>query len=154
MPFTPPTTVASKATTGYQSQLLIGTVASPLSYNALAELKSFKPNLISVPDVPTTHLLSPSNTEEMIPAMIKPGTIDVSGNFIGDSSQLAITALAQAQTVFAFKATAPMQSGTKTYTLTGVGFINKYETGPFEINKGIEFSASIQMTGTYTEAVA
>jgi len=154
MPFTPPTTVASKATTGYQSQLLIGTVASPLSYNAMSELKSFKPNLLSVPDVPITHLLSPSNTEEMIPAMIKPGTIEIGGNFIGDTSQLSITALAQGPTVFAFKCTAPMQSGTKTYTLTGTGFFSKYDTGPFEINKGIEFAASIQMTGTYTEVVA
>lgn len=154
MPFTPPSTVASKATTGYLAQLLIGSVASPLSYNAIAELKSFKGNVITVPDVQTSHLLSPNNTEEMIPGMIKPGTVDVGGNLIGDASQTAFLALAQAQTVFAVKITAPMQSSTKTYTGTGQGFIGKYEIGPFENNKPTEFSAAIQLTGGWTEAVA
>lgn len=154
MPFTPPTTVASKATTGYLATLLIGSVASPLSYNVVSEIKTFHPHPISVPDVPTSHLLSPNNTEEMIPGMIKPGTIDIGGNFLGDASQLVITALAQAQTIFGFQIKGAVQSSGKTYTLTGTGFINKYEVGPFENNKAIEFSASIQMTGTYTEVTA
>jgi hypothetical protein len=149
MPFTPPTTIASLATTGYLAQLLIG---SPLT--AVAELKSFKCNWASVPDVPTSTLLSPNNTEEMLPGMIKPGTIELSGNFTGIASQLAITPLMQAQTVFAFEIKASMQSAAKTYTGTGQGFVNKYEVGAFENNKPTEFSATIQMTGTYVEAVA
>lgn len=148
MPFAPPTNYASKANTGYESQLSIG---SPLA--ALVEIKSFKLNLIEIPDVNTTHLLSPNNTEEMVPAMIKPGTIDITGNFIGDASQTQITTLAQAQTIFNFQATAPMQRGAKTCTVTGTGFFKKYATGPFENNKAIDFEAQIQITGTYVESI-
>ena len=60
----------------------------------------------------------------------------------------------QAQTVFPFRIKAPVQNNTKTYTLTGNGFFVSYKPGPFEINKAIEFTADIQMTGAYTESVA
>jgi hypothetical protein len=35
----------------------------------------------------------------------------------------------------------------------GTGFITKYETGPFEPNKKIDFAADIQITGNITETV-
>lgn len=156
MPFTLPTTAASKANTGYGATLYLGTTASPPVYGAspFAELKTFRIAPISVPDVETTTLLSPLNTEEMIPGMIKPGTIELSGNFIGDATQLAITTDAQAQASFSWKAVAPIQQGAKTYTANGIGYFTKYEVGPFEKNKPIEFSASIQITGPYYESVA
>jgi hypothetical protein len=91
------------------------------------------------------------NTEEFAPSMIKPGKITFGGNFIGDASQLTITTLAQAQTIFPFQIIASAQQGAKTYTVTGRGFIASYKNGPFEINKAIEFAVEIQMTGAYTE---
>jgi hypothetical protein len=154
MPFTPPATNASKANTGYQSQFFTGSSASPPAYTAILEVKSFSNDLISIPEVPTTHLLSPLNTEEFSPGMIKPGKIQVGGNFIGDATQLNFTALAQGQTIFPFKVTAPVQQNSKTYTLTGQGFIVGYKNGPFETNKAIEYMVDIQMTGAYTETVA
>lgn len=154
MPFTSPTTYASQANAGYLAQFLIGSAASPPVYTAIAEIKSFAPDPISMAEIPTTHLLSVLNTEEFVPSMIKPGKVAFSGNFIGDATQLNITTLAQAQTIFPFKITAPVQRNTKTYTMIGQAFIAGYKTGPFEINKAIEFSCEIQMTGAYTETVA
>lgn len=154
MPFSAPSTIASKATTGNLAQFFIGTVASPMSYNAVAELKSIKPNQVSVPEVEITTLLSPNMTEEMIPGMIKPGSVTIGGNFTGDASQLSLLSLAQSQTVFWWKITAPVNKSTQTYTATGSGYISKYDNGPLEKNKPFEFSAEIQITGSITESVA
>ena len=107
-----------------------------------------------MPEISTTHLLSPSNTEEFVPGMIKPGKVQFSGNFIGDASQLQVTTLAQAQNIFAFSIVAPVQRLSKTYTFLGNAFVAGYKPGPFENNKAIEFSAELQMTGAYTETVA
>ena len=153
MPFTPPATYPSKATTGYEAQFETG-AGSPVTYTAVLEVKSFTNNMAEVPEVAISHLLSPNNTEEMIPGMIKPGTIEVGGNFIGDATQLNFTTLMQNQTVFPFKVLANVQQSAKTYTLTGQGFIKNYKNGPFENNKPVEFSVQVQMTGTYTETVA
>lgn len=154
MSFSAPATYASKANTGYLSLFQLGSAASPPVYTSILEIKSFSADLISMGEVPTTHLLSPLNTEEFSPSMIKPGKISMGGNFIGDATQLNITTLAQAQTIFPFQIIASMQQGAKTYTLTGHAFISSYKNGPFEINKAIEFAVEIQMTGAYTEAVA
>ena len=154
MPFTAPTTYASKANTGYLATFEMGDSASPPSYTSVSEIKTFAPDLGTIPEVATTHLLSPANTEEFSPGMIKPGKISFGGNFIGDASQLAISTKMQAQTTFPFRIKAPVQNNTKTYTLTGNGFFVAYKPGPFEINKAIEFTADIQITGAYTETVA
>src|SRR5690349_16442368 len=100
MPFTPPSTYASQANTGYEAVFNIGSSASPPVYTAFAEIKSFTLPLASMPEVPTTHLLSPNTTEEFIPGLIKPGKATMTGNFIGDATQLNITTLLQAQTIF------------------------------------------------------
>ena len=154
MPFSLPLTYSSLGNTGYGAQFAIGSAASPPVYTPFLELKTFAPDLISMTEVPLTQLLSPLNTEEFSPSMIKPGKIAVGGNFIGSADQLNITTLAQAQTIFPFKITASMQQGAKTYTLTGKAFVSSYKNGPFEINKAIEFALEIQMTGAYAESVA
>jgi len=154
MPFTSPGTYFSQATTGYLATISLGTQASPDSYTALVEVRTIKTNDITVPDVNVTHLQSPSATEEMIPGLIKPGTIEVTGNFIGDTTQLNPVTLAQNQTIVWWKVIAPVQSGTKTYTATGSGFINKAEFGPFENNKADDFSFGLQITGVATRSVA
>ena len=81
MAFTPPATYASEANTGYLAIFELGDNASPPNYTAIAEIKSFTLPLISMAEVPTTHLLSPNNTEEFIPSMIKPGKISGDGEF-------------------------------------------------------------------------
>lgn len=144
----------TKATIGYLATFSIGTNASPIAYTAMAEVKSIKPNNFTVPSIDATHLQSPNATEEKLPGLIKPGTVEISGNFIGDTSQLSISTLAQTRAVFPFKITSPINSGTQTYTVTGTGFISKYEAGPFEPSKLSEFSMGMEITGTITEAVA
>jgi hypothetical protein len=145
---------ATKATIGYESIFYTGDAMSPVGYTAMAECKSIKPNLITVPVIDATHLLSPNATEEKLPGLIKPGTVDITGNFIGDATQLNIQTLAAARTVFPFKTTSPVNSGTQVYTITGTGFISKYDVGPFEPSKLIEFALSIEVTGSFTQDVA
>src|SRR6202044_2196311 len=147
MPFTPPTTTPSVAQTGYLAVFNIGTLASPPVYSNIAEVRSFSSDPITMAEVPTTTLLSPNNTEEFIPSMLKPGKTEFSGNFIGDTTQLNITTLAQNQTIFPFQLIAPVQRSTKTFTMTGNGFISSLKYGPFENNKAVDFSTSIQQTG-------
>jgi hypothetical protein len=154
MPFTPPSTYASQANAGYLAIFQIGDASSPTGWTSVAEIKSFTADVISMPEVPTSHLLSPNNTEEFVPGMIKPGKTSFSGNFIGDSTQLSIGSTAQLQTIFPFRIVAPVQRGTKTYTMTTNGFFSSYKVGPFENNKAIEFMAEIQMTGAFHEATA
>jgi len=145
----PPT----KATIGYESTFSVGS-GSPTTYVQMAEVKSIKPSIATIPAIDATHLLSPNATEEKLPGLIKPGTIELMGNFTGDASQLNILTLAEARTVFPFKITGPVDSDTQVYTLTGTGFISKYDNGPFEPSKLIEFAMTMEITGTVTEAVA
>jgi len=145
---------ATKATIGYLAKFFVGDSASPTGYTAVAEVKSIKPSLMTIPAIDATHLQSPDATEEKLPGLIKPGTVEIMGNFIGDASQLQIKTLAQARTVFPFKITAPINSSTQTYTVTGLGFINKYETGPLEPSKLNEFSMGVEITGSIVEGVA
>jgi hypothetical protein len=154
MPFSMPTTVASVATTGYGAQFLLG---SPLA--AIAEIKSIKPQYFDTPEVNVTHLLSPNATEELRPGLLKPGTVEITGNFIGNAGQLALkttAALNAAQNppTQGFSITAPVNNGTQTYTCVGVGYIASYAPGPFENNKAIDFTMKLQITGIVTESVA
>jgi len=149
MPFTAPSTYPSQANSGYASEFLIG---SPLA--AIAEVKTFSADFITMGEIDTTHLLSPGNTSEFIPGVIKPGKLSFAGNFIGDATQESISILAQARTIFPFSIIAPVQRLGKTYTVTGNGYFTSYKVGPFEVDKAIEFQAEIQMTGLATFAVA
>jgi Lambda phage tail tube protein, TTP len=142
---------ATKATIGYESTFSVGS-GSPITYVQMAEVKSIKPSIATIPAIDATHLLSPNATEEKLPGLIKPGTIEIMGNFTGDASQLDILTLAEARTVFPFKVTGPVDSGTEVYTLTGAGFISKYDNGPFEPSKLIEFAMTMEITGTVAEA--
>jgi hypothetical protein len=145
---------ATKATIGYLATFSVGDSASPIGYTAMAEVKSIKPNLATIPVVNATHLQSPNATEEKLPGLIMPGTIELSGNFIGDTTQLNILTLAKARTVFPFKITAPVNKGTQTYTLTGTGFISKYDNGPLEPSALNAFTMTMEIAGDLTEAVA
>jgi tail tube protein len=144
---------ATKATIGYLATFQTGDTSSPVNYTQMAELKNIKPNLVTVPVINATHLQSPNATEEKLPGLILPGTIDISGNHIGDTSQLSILALSQTRTVFPFKITAPINKGTQVYTIAGNGFFSKYDVGQLEPNVLAEFSATIEITGTLTETV-
>lgn len=145
---------ATRSTIGYLSTFAIGDTSSPVGYTQMAECKSIKPNLITVPVIDATHLLSPNATEEKLPGLIKPGTIDISGNFIGDATQLQIATLAQNRTVFPFQTTSPVDKGAKVFTIQAQGFISKYDPGPFEPSKLIEFALSIEIAGAFTQTVA
>jgi hypothetical protein len=145
---------ATRAVIGYLATFSIGSNASPVVYTPTLEIKSITPNLATIPVIDATNLQSPNATEEKLPGLIKPGTVDIVGSFIGDTTQLAILPLAEARTVFPFKITAPVNSGTQTYTLTGTGFISKYDHDAIEPSKIQDFKMSMEITGTITEAVA
>lgn len=154
MPFDPPDTVASVGTTGYLSTFELGDNESPPNFTAIAEVKSFNFTPLDVPNVDFSTLVSPNNTRELKPGMIMPGKIEVSGNYIGDATQLTLPTNAQAQTIFPFKATFPLQDRTKTGTFIGIGFVNTLKVGPFENDKPNEFSASFQATGSFSLTTA
>jgi Lambda phage tail tube protein, TTP len=145
---------ATQAVIGYLSQFFVGDSASPTTYTAMLEIKSIKPALYTVPAVDATHLLSPNATEEKLPGLIKPGTLSITGNFIGDATQLNISTLAQARTVFGWKITAPVQSGTKVWTVTALGFISRYDHDALEASKLHDVMFDIEVSGNILETVA
>lgn len=145
---------ATKASTGYLGTLAIGSSASPPVYSNMLEVKSIRPALYTVPSLDATHLQSPNATEEKLPGLIRPGTLSMTGNFVGDTTQLNISSLAQARTVFPWRFTAPVNAGTQTYTATGMGFISRYEHDGIEASRIHEFTMEIEVTGNITEAVA
>ena len=143
----------TQASIGYQSTFSVGSATSPITYSQMAEIKTIKPNIATIPAIDATHLQSPNATEEKLPGLIKPGTVDITGNFIGDASQLAILTLAESRVVFPFQISALVNRGAQVYTVSGFGFISKYDTGSFETSKVSEFSMSMEITGTVTETV-
>lgn len=145
---------ATQAAIGYLGTFSVGDTASPITYTQVSELKMVKPNLATVPVIDATHLQSPNATEEKLPGLIKPGTIDITGNFTGDATQLAILTSMAARTVYPFKITWKTGSGLLTATITGFGFFSKYDPGSIEPSKLVEFSASIEITGYPAQSVA
>jgi hypothetical protein len=140
---------ASLANTGYEATVSIG---SPLV--EMLEITGWEVDPMSVPEVPKSHLKSPNNTEEFAPGMIKTGSVNIEGNFIGDATQLQILTMAEAQSIFPFQLKAAMQEGAKTYLGTGNGYFSTYKVGKVENNKVIPFSASIKLTGAYAQVVS
>jgi hypothetical protein len=83
-----------------------------------------------------------------------PGVLDVSGNFIGDTTQAAsLDTLAQAQTVFSWTFTMKVNNGTQVCTVAGQGFMVKNDIGPVEANRIPDFMLNIQTTGFSTVTV-
>lgn len=142
---------ASQAVLGYGSKFSVGS-GQPITYADTAEITTINFGGFTVSDVDVTHLQSPGSVMESIPGLLKPGTIELTGNFTGDASQQAITTLGQNRTVFPWKITAPMQ-GSKVYNLSGSGYVSKLQKGPFDANKKTDFSVTIQVTGAFTETI-
>lgn len=143
----------SQANTGYKSTFEIGDNASPIGYTQIAEVKTIKPFEMTTPVVDVSHLQSPNYTQEKRPGMIQPGTVELTGNFTGDASQLTVLGLQESQAVFPFRLKAPVQNGTKTYQVVGEGFISKYTPGSMETTKVMEFTITMEVTGFVTETV-
>lgn len=154
MPFTPPTTATSVGTTGYLAVFSVQNNASPPAFVPVAELKSFKLAPISVPNVDFSTLVSPNNTRELRPGMIMPGTVELTGNWIGDASQLAFITDSEAQSVVAIQATFSCQNGTKTGTFTSTAFVKDLNLGPFENDKPNEYQVNFQLAGAFTITTA
>jgi len=148
----------TRANTGNGAIFFVGDSASPTGYTPLLEMKDLGYDALSVPVIDATHLLSPNNTSEKIPGMIMPGQVNLMGNFVGDASQLNISVLAQAQTVFPWKITAPLRplidgGAARTYTASGNGFFAKYTPGTFGAGKLNEVKATLEITGAILEVV-
>ena len=133
---------ASKARLGYGSKFYTGDTASPIGYTLLSEIAIINFADYTVAEVDVTHLLSPNTSEESIPGLLKPGTIELTGNHTADASQQNIDVLA-----------APA-SGALVLTITGYGYITKKETGPFEANKKNDFKVAVRVSGAISYSVA
>ena len=145
----------SLASSGYGATFFIGNeTASPIEYTAVAEIATINKKNYSITSIDATHLQSPDATEEMFPGLKKPGTIELTGSFIGDATQLQFDTLAAGQTVFPFKMTAPMQKSAKTATVTGYCFVTDSEDGPYEANKKVDFKVILQVTGPTVTTIA
>jgi hypothetical protein len=144
---------ASQAVIGYGAKFFIGDSASPTVYTQIAELAMINVTGFTIQEVDVTNLNSPNRTEESTPGMLKPGNIEISGNYIGDTSQSSFDALAAAGTIFPWKATAPA-TAVKVLTETGTGYFTKIEVGPFETDKVTKITATIRITGPITKVVA
>ena len=144
----------SLANSAYGAVFYTGDTASPTDWMAILEIATITKKNFTIPAIDVTHLKSPNATEEMFPGIIKPGTIELTGNFIGDATQLGFITFAEGQTVFPFKMTAPMQKGTKLYTAIGTCFVTDSEDGPYESNKKIDFKVTLQVTGVTAVKVA
>lgn len=138
---------ASRSTIGYLSEFFIGDDSSPIAYTEMLEVKSMTPNFFTVPVVDATHFKSPNATSEKKPGLIMPGTIEVTGNFIGDATQLNIVTLAQARTVFPFKFTEQVDDGTKTATVSATGFIGSFGQNQVSPSTLGEFRLTIEIAG-------
>jgi hypothetical protein len=136
---------ASQATLGYLSQFQVG-AGSPLVYSTLAEVRTIKNPEYTVRQVDVTHLLSPNATEESIPGLLVPGEVEITGNFTGHASQAYLRALGRTRQVFPFKIISPMGLSGTALTITGSGYIVKWETGPFQADKQIDFAFTLKMT--------
>jgi hypothetical protein len=147
-----PAGVASLAQIGYGAQFQLGT-GSPVTFAPISEIGAINFADYTVSEIDVTHLQSPNTTEEAIAGMIRLGPVEMTGNFIGDASQLQVDSLAISRLTFPWKITAPENSG-RTLTIAGFGFIIKKETGPFEPNKKQDFKVSIRATGVLTYTVA
>jgi hypothetical protein len=141
---------ASKAQLGYGATFNIGS-GSPVTYSPMIEISSISFADYTIAEIDVTTLTSPNTTEEAIPGMIKLGNIEMTGNFIGDATQMNVDTLAIARTVFAWQITAPMTIGT--FSVQGHGFITKKEIGPMEPNKKVDFKVSVRATGTLTYTI-
>jgi hypothetical protein len=143
MPFTLPATYFSETNSGYGSEFGFG---SPLVF--ILEVKTISFPRYTVPKLNRTHLLSPNTTEEYTPGLIDPGAIALTANFRGDATQTSdLDTLVENQTVFNWTYTTPVQNRTMTATVSGNGFLAKYDLGPIDPNKPTEFSCDIQTTG-------
>jgi len=146
--------MSTRATLGYQAVFYLASVASPLGYTAIIEMKSIDPGELSVPKVKATHLLSPNATEEYIAGLLEPPEVTVTGNYIGEASQAALDTVIAARLPVNYKITAPVDNGTKTLTRTGNGFLSKLKKGPFTNDNPSEVMFSLQTVGLPTDAVA
>lgn len=117
--------------------------------NIIAELIkiggiSIKRDMIDV----TTHQ-SASGYEEVIPGIIRTGSIALEGNFYpGDTSgQIGLQADLDAGTLQSFVTSLPSSTGT---TLTFTAYVEEFAVGEADINGKIPFSASLKISGKPT----
>jgi hypothetical protein len=146
------------ASVGQGAVFSTGTGTTSPTYTAVLEQVSITTPRKKRESVEATHLLSPSNVEEFIPGgTVDPGEIQISGNFIGDTTQEAIQTLIDAGTVFPWKVVSGTGKigGTLTLTLTGFGFFTDAGEGPFETKgKKVDIMATMKVTGPITRAIA
>ena len=86
MPYTFTPVGPSEANSAYGAVFFTGDFSSPTDWTAVLEIASITKKNYSIPAIDVTHLTSPNATEEMFPGIIKPGTIQLTGNFIGDAT--------------------------------------------------------------------
>lgn len=139
---------ASMASIGYGAAFSIGSGTGPITYTQIIELTDINWSGLTISKEEKTNLGSPSATKEYLPGVVDSGTIELQGNWIGDATQTSLLTAAQSRTVFPFQIQVLVNGATKTTTVTGVGFFEKFSpVGSITVDKVVKLSAQLQITG-------
>ena len=105
---------ASIAGLGYGATFATGVDSGTITYTTVAEIATINFAGFSVPEVDVTHLASPGSMEESIPGLLKPGTIELTGNYTGAASQQTVNTLGQGRSIFPWKIATVLGDGSAT----------------------------------------
>jgi hypothetical protein len=152
MPTIPNTNVApTAAQIGWGAQFSTGvTVGNTTTYTPVAEVIEIKPSGVTVGEEDRTNLGSPGAQREYIPGLVDNGTVEWSGSYIADVTQVNMETLARARTIFPWEY--QFLVGGKTETRSGRGFFTKLTPGDITIDKAPTFNATLRITGVVTVA--
>ncbi len=155
MPLPSTNVTPTAAQVGYGAAFSVGTgLPGAYVYTQIAEVKDIKPSGFTVGEEDVTTLGSPSATREFVPTLVEGGTVEISGNYIADTTQTQLETLAKARTIFPFQFAFPL-STSKNVTRSGLCFITKLAPGADIVaDKAPAFNCTMRITGVETEVIA
>jgi hypothetical protein len=155
----------TKATVGKGATFSIGPKVStattpPLAddagWNVIAEVSTIEQSGITTAEEDVTNLQSPGGFGEYLATNADPGTVDITGNYIGDTSQGLLRTAAWPDTTtcrvenYYWKITNILSDGS-TENRIFIGFVKTFkEASPLSNTAKVEFSAQIRRVGTTT----
>jgi len=156
----------TQATVGKGATFSIGTKVSsgapptlPADWTIIAEVASIEQSGITTAEEDVTNLQSPGGFGEYIATNADPGTVDITGNYIGDTSQGTLRTAAWPDTTtcrvesYYWQITNILSDGS-VETRVFQGFVKTFkEASPLNNTAKVEFSAQIRRVGTTTLTV-
>ena len=155
----------SKATVGKGATFSIGPKAAtattpPLADDAgwtpIAEVSTIEQSGITTAEEDITNLQSPGGFGEYLATNADPGTVDITGNYIGDTSQGLVRTAAWPDVTtcrvedYYWMITNMLSDGTTEQRIF-IGFVKTFkEASPLSNTAKVEFTAQIRRKGTTT----